>query len=208
MTTTLSLPLFSALVALVGLMRLLELARSRRNRRALQAGGARPVTEPHFRAMVLVHVSVLAGALLEAWITRRAPAPALAASMLLLVLGANALRLWVIATLGAHWNVAIMDSIRDQPGWGVVTAGPYRLVRHPNYVAVFVELCALPLVHAAYFTAALGAAAHLLVLYHRIRAEEEVLLAHAEYRAAMGDKPRFLPRLAAVPAPSSTGGPS
>ena len=68
---------------------------------------------------------------------------------------ANLLRFWVIATLGVHWNVRV---VRSMP-LGVVTAGPYRFVRHPNYVAVFVELLALPLVHGACLTAVAGDAA-------------------------------------------------
>jgi methyltransferase len=76
---------------------------------------------------------------------------------------------------------------------GVVSDGPYRFMRHPNYLAVFVELTALPLVHAAYLTAGLGAAAHLWVLAQRIRAEEQVLHADPQYRAAMARKPRFFP---------------
>ena len=49
--------------------------------------------------------------------------------------------------------------------FGVVTGGPYRYVRHPNYVAVFVELLALPLVHGAYLTAAVGRALHVMILW-------------------------------------------
>ena len=76
---------------------------------------------------------------------------------------ANLLRFWVIATLGVHWNVRV---VRSMP-LGVVTAGPYRFVRHPNYVAVFVELLALPLVHGAYLTAAAGTLLHLVILQRR-----------------------------------------
>jgi len=101
----------------------------------------------------------------------------------------NALRWWVIATLGPHWNVQVMGSTK----LGVVTSGPYRFVRHPNYVAVFVELAALPLVHGAWLTALAGSALHVLVLRRRIAAEESVLLADETYRRAMQAKPRFIP---------------
>lgn len=185
-----SLPAFTALVLAVGITRLVELRVSRRRQRALVAGGAQLVSEPRFRLMVLLHTGILVAALVEAWTTRRAPPPGLSAAALGLVVAANLLRWWVIATLGPHWNVQIVSSTGSL---GVVTGGPFRWIRHPNYVAVFVELTALPLVHAAYATAAIGAAAHLWVLYHRIRAEETVLLADPRYRASMGDKPRFLP---------------
>jgi len=195
MELTTSLLLYTALLVIVGAFRLGELRLSRHNRNRLRARGAARVPEPHFRAMVLLHTAILAGSGLEAWLTRRPPILPLTAAMLGLLVGATALRLWVIATLGRHWNVVIVDSV----ALGVVTRGPYRWIRHPNYVAVFVELLALPLVHAAWVTALLGSAAHVWVLYHRIRTEEAALLAHQSYRALMGPKPRFIPRLGLAP---------
>jgi methyltransferase len=184
-----SLPAFSVLVLAVATIRLVELGISQRRRRELAARGVRPVPERHFAAMVLLHTGILVSALAEAWLTRRPLVPALAAGALALVVAANALRWWVIAALGPHWNVRIMSSLE----LGVVTGGPFRWIRHPNYLAVFVELAALPLVHAAYVTALVGAVAHLWVLRQRIRIEEAVLLADPVYRARMGNKPRFLP---------------
>jgi methyltransferase len=146
--------------------------------------------------MVALHTTILLGAGLEATLTGRPPVPLLGAAALLVIAGATALRLWVIATLGPHWNVQVMDSLSI----GVVTGGPFRYIRHPNYVAVFSELAALPLVHSAWLTAALGTAAHVWVLYHRIRTEEATLLAHPEYRVRMAARPRFFPRLRPQPA--------
>jgi methyltransferase len=97
----------------------------------------------------------------------------------------------VIRTLGDHWNVQVMNSL----DLGVVTGGPFRVVRHPNYTAVFVELAALPLIHTAWITALVGSAAHAWVLSRRLAVEDAVLMSHPGYRAAMGGKPRFLPRL-------------
>lgn len=105
------------------------------------------------------------------------------------VILANALRIWAIFSLGVHWNVRIVDSTNR----GVVTSGPYHWIRHPNYVAVFVELTLLPLVQGAWITAACGAALHVLVLQRRILLEEQVLMKNQNYRQAMEKKPRFLP---------------
>ena len=94
---------------------------------------------------------------------------------------------------------------------GVVTAGPYRFVRHPNYVAVFVELLALPLVHGAYLTAVAGTLLHLLILRRRVSLEESVLMADEGYRRAFADKPRFIPMPAvamAVDVVVAGGGPA
>jgi isoprenylcysteine carboxyl methyltransferase (ICMT) family protein YpbQ len=103
--------------------------------------------------MVALHAAVLAGAAVEVVLLQRPFLPVLAAVAGALFLGANALRWWVIATLGGQWNVEVMEARAA----GVVTGGPYRWVRHPNYVAVFVEMFALPLIHTAWLTAALGA---------------------------------------------------
>lgn len=192
MELTATLLPFTALVVAVGSLRLYELSISKRRQRALHDQGVAQVREPHFSAMVVLHTSILIGALLEAWLVPRPPIPILGPLALVVLLAANALRVWVIATLGPHWNVQIMDSV----GLGVVAHGPFRFIRHPNYVAVFLELLALPLVHGAWLTALVGSGCHLWVLGHRIRAEEAALLTHARYREVMGGKPRFIPRFA------------
>jgi methyltransferase len=182
---------FLALLAAVGLGRLLELRLSRRHARALAAGGARPAPDPGFPAMVALHAGVLIGSALEVVGLHRAFTPAVGVPALVVFALANGLRWWVIAALGPHWNVRVVGSL----SLGVVTRGPYRFVRHPNYVAVFVELLALPLVHGAWLTALVGGAAHLGVLRRRLAFEEVVLAADTGYREAMGAKPRFVPRL-------------
>lgn len=186
-----SVLLFLCLLAAVGIARGLELAISRRHQRALEARGARRMPEPHFRWMVALHAGVLVGAAAEVLWFRRPLIPALTIAAGALFVAANVLRWWVIRTLGTHWNVAVVDSV----GLGVVTDGPFRFVRHPNYVAVFVELIALPLIHTAWVTALCGAAAHVWVLSRRLAVEDAVLLADPRYRSLMGSKPRFFPFL-------------
>jgi len=185
----LSTQLFLALLAAVGLLRLVEMRISRRRQRAMAARGVERAPDPAFAPMVLLHTGVLVASALEVVLLDRPFWPAVGVPALALVAGANALRWWVIATLGPHWNVQVMGSTK----LGVVTSGPYRFVRHPNYVAVFVELAALPLVHGAWLTALAGTALHVLVLRGRIAAEESVLLADETYRRAMQAKPRFIP---------------
>jgi methyltransferase len=181
--------LFVILVAAVGAGRVIELRLSKRHQRQLADRGAALCPEPVFRAMVALHTGILAGAVIEVIAFDRPFAPVVGVPALLLVVLATALRLWVIATLGMHWNVRV---VRSAP-LGVVTAGPYRFVRHPNYVAVFVELCALPLVHGAIVTAVAGAVLHAIILQRRILLEESVLMADPDYQRAFADKPRFLP---------------
>jgi len=182
---------YLALLALVGVGRLVELRISRRNQQKLEKQGVRKITEPHFRWMVFTHAGVLACAAAEVILLRRPLIPLLSITMAALFVFANALRWWVIRTLAGHWNVEVMASSRV----GVVTSGPYQWVRHPNYVAVVIELFALPMIHAAWITALAGTLANLEILRRRLRVEEGVLMADPSYRSAMGDKPRFLPKL-------------
>lgn len=182
---------FVTLIGVVAVLRVVELRVSRRNQRNMAAQGATKAPDPRFPAMVALHTAVLAGAAAEVVFLRRPFYPLLAAPMALLFLAANGLRWWVIGTLGAHWNVQVMDSTR----LGVITSGPYHWIRHPNYSAVFVEMLALPLIHTAWLTATAGSALHAWVLRGRIAAEERVLLADPAYRQCMSSKPRFLPYL-------------
>jgi methyltransferase len=182
---------YLALLALVAIGRLLELRVSRRNQRDLEKHGVQKVHEPHFRWMVLLHAGILGGAALEVTLLHRPVIPELAISMGALFVFANILRWWVIRTLAGYWNVEVMAS----PSMGVVTSGPYRWVRHPNYVAVVAELFALPMMHTAWITALVGTAAHLEILRRRVSVEDGVLMSDPIYRASMGAKPRFLPKL-------------
>jgi methyltransferase len=187
----LSVIAFLALLLAVAALRIVELRISRRHQQQLAARGAAKVSEPRFRWMVVLHTAVLVGAALEVVLLKRPFIPVLAAIMFAVFLAANAVRWWVIRTLGDHWNVQVMDSTR----LGVITSGPFRFVRHPNYAAVFAEMVALPLIHTAWITALAGSLAHVAVLAQRLSTEEAVLFANPDYRAAMTGKPRFLPGL-------------
>jgi methyltransferase len=180
---------FLILLVVVAALRLVELRISRAHQRQLAARGAAKISEPRFRWMVALHTAVLVGAALEVVLFKRPFI--LAGTMFLIFLAANAVRWWVILTLGDHWNVQVMDSTE----LGVVTTGPFRFVRHPNYAAVFAEMIALPLIHTAWITALVGAVAHVAVLTQRLSTEERVLFANPAYRAAMAGKPRFIPGL-------------
>jgi len=182
---------YLALLLAVAILRLVELRISRRHQAHMVARGASRIVDPRFRWMVLLHTAVLFGSALEVVFLHRPFYPLLAAVCFAIFLAANAVRWWVIRTLGDHWNVQVMDST----GMGIVSTGPFRYVRHPNYAAVFVEMLALPLIHCAWITAFVGSLAHTLVLSQRLATEERVLFADARYREVMSAKPRFLPGL-------------
>jgi methyltransferase len=187
----LSVIAFLAILAAVGLTRLAELRISRRHQRELAGRGVQKRPDPRYRWMVALHATVLVGAGLEVVLLRRPFIPALAAAMTVLVVLAMALRWWVIRTLGAHWNAEVMNST----SLGIVTEGPFRWIRHPNYLGVFVELVALPLIHSAWIMAIVAGLGNAWILKNRLRLEESVLNADPAYRSTMAGKPRFLPRL-------------
>ncbi len=166
-----TLAAFTVLVGLVALERLAELVVSRRNAAWSLARGGVEHGRAHYPAMVVLHTGLLAGALVEAWVRRPAVPAALAWSMLVLVVASQALRWWCIRTLGPQWNTRVIVV----PGLGAVDRGPYRLLPHPNYVAVVVEGLALPLVHAAWVTALVFTVLNALLLRVRIRTEDAAL---------------------------------
>jgi methyltransferase len=159
------------LVAAVAIERLGELATSRRHERRLRARGAVEHGARHYPAMVAVHAGVLVAAPLEVLLRQRPLVPLLAAGMLAVVAATMALRYWVVATLGERWTTRVLVVT----GAPLVTAGPYRLLRHPNYLGVALEVPALALVHTAWATALIFGAANLAVLGRRLAVEEEAL---------------------------------
>ncbi|EGE57670.1 hypothetical protein RHECNPAF_420016 [Rhizobium etli CNPAF512] len=124
-----------ALLSFVTLQRLGELVLARRNTAALLARGAREVAPEHYPAMVALH----AGWLVGLWLL--APGRPVDLFWLAVFMGLQALRLWVLATLKDRWTTRIIIL----PGVPLVTSGPYRFLRHPNYAIVVGEIAALPL---------------------------------------------------------------
>jgi methyltransferase len=163
--------LYTALIGCVAVQRLIELQLSRRHLRALLARGGFEAAPRHYRAMVILHGAFLAACLLEVWLLQRPLLPLLAAAMACVVVAAAALRVWAIATLGERWTTRIVCL----PGTPRVVAGPYRFLRHPNYLAVVMEMAALPLLHGAWLTAIVFSAANTAMLAVRIPAEEAAL---------------------------------
>ena len=166
-----SLLAFTVLIGLVGVERIAELVVSTRNAAWSRERGGVETGLGHFPFMVVLHIGLLVGALVEAWVRRPDVPPLLAWSMLALVIASQVLRWWCIATLGHRWNARVIVV----PGMPPVTSGPYRLFRHPNYVAVVVEGIALPLVHAAWITAVVFTVLNAGLLTVRIRAENAAL---------------------------------
>ena len=163
--------LFLLLVLAVGAERLAELVVSARHVKAAKAAGGVERGLGHYPAMVALHTGLLVGAVVEVAVADRPFLPWLGWPMLVLVLASQGLRWWCIATLGAAWSTRVVVV----PGARLVSSGPYRFLRHPNYVAVVVEGIALPLVHAAWMTAVVFTVANAVLLTVRIRVEDAAL---------------------------------
>ena len=187
-------------LALIGLERLFELRLSRRNASRARARGAIEVGAGHFRWMQLLHGCFLACCALEVLVFERPFRAGLAVPMLAIALAAQGLRYWVIATLGERWNVRVIL----QPGEPVVTRGPYRWLRHPNYLAVILEGFAIPLIHGAWLTALVFSVLDAWLLRVRIRTEERALSEHCGFRERLGDRPGLVPARAGPAGDRST----
>jgi methyltransferase len=137
--------------------------------------------------MTLLHTAFLLCAALEPGLLERAFPGTLGWVALAGALAAQALRYWAIATLGPRWNTRVIV-LPDAPP---VTSGPYRWLRHPNYLAVALELAAVPLIHGAWLTAVTFSLANAALLTWRIRVEEAAL--GQRWREAFRDRSRFIP---------------
>ncbi|WP_455359867.1 isoprenylcysteine carboxyl methyltransferase family protein [Streptomyces sp. SYSU K21746] len=162
---------YTALVLAVAGERIAELVVALRNARWSLARGGTEAGRGHYPAMVALHTALLAGCLAEVWLAGRPFLPLLGWTMLAVVVAAQALRWWCIRTLGRQWNTRVIVV----PGLPLVSGGPYRWLRHPNYVAVVAEGLALPLVHGAWVTAAVFTGLNAVLMAVRIRCEEAAL---------------------------------
>ncbi|HUJ28264.1 MAG TPA: isoprenylcysteine carboxylmethyltransferase family protein [Myxococcales bacterium] len=175
------------LLAGFGAERVAELVLSKRNARRAFARGAVESGAGHFRFMVAVHALFLPCCAVEVLALHRSVPGALGPVALALALAAQALRWWAIASLGDRWNVRVIAV----PGETPVRRGPYRFARHPNYVAVVIEMLAVPLAHGAWLCAAVFSVLNAVLLRGRIRIEEQAL--GDGYQRAFAGVPRFVP---------------
>lgn len=162
--------LVSAGVILVAVQRLLELVLSRRNERRARARGAVERGKAHYPLMVTLHAGWLLSILSEG-LLRGPEIPALWLVPLTVFLIVQPLRYWAILSLGDNWNTRILVV----PGTRLIRHGPYKYLKHPNYIVVAVEIFAFPLIFGAWITALVFSALNAALLYVRIREEERAL---------------------------------
>jgi methyltransferase len=164
-------PWRDAILAFVVAERLAELWFARRNAVVLRARGGIEHGAGHYPLLVLLHAAWLAALFL--FVPRDAPADFILLAVFALL---TAGRAWVLVTLGRHWTTRIITV----PGEPLVRRGPYRFIRHPNYLVVAGEIAVVPLVFGAWEIAAFFTALNLPLLAWRVRIEDRAL---AERRA-------------------------
>lgn len=185
-------------LALLGAERIVELLLSRRNaQQALHRGGIE-AGAGHLGLMKALHGGFLVACALEVLLARRPFLPPLGGSMLALALLAQLIRYWAVIALGERWNIRVIV----MPGQPAITRGPYRWLRHPNYLAVALEGAAVPLIHTAWITAAVFTGINACLLRVRVRCEEALLAQHCRYRERLGHRQRFWPSRPVPPAMS------
>lgn len=154
------------ILAIVALQRIAELAYAARNARRLLARGAIEIAPEQHRYFVLLHAAWLLAMLI--FIPRTTdPNWTLVGCFFAL----QALRIWVIATLGPYWTTRIITL----PGAALVRRGPFRFTRHPNYAVVALEIAVLPLAFGNVAIAATFSVLNAVLLTRRIGAEDRAL---------------------------------
>lgn len=171
--------------------RLVELGIAKRNERLMKVKGAVEFGQEHYGYMVGLHVAFLLSFLLEVLLLSKQISP-LWPVLFSLFIGAQIMRVWAITTLGQFWNTKIIIL----PNADVVKKGPYKFLRHPNYLVVSLEIIAIPLLFQAYITAFIFTILNAWMLSVRIPSEERALnKTTSDYSNYEQEKSRFTPKI-------------
>lgn len=181
--------LFPAFLLFTLIELIFEVKLSNRNSRKLQQQGAVEVCHGTLPLMTALYVLMYVGAVFEFFYFKRDVSTTWFAGFVAIYAAAKALKFWAVASLGPFWTMRVLVV----PGAKAVVTGPYRWIRHPNYVAVLMEIAGTTLPGKAVWTCLTVLVLFCIVLYHRIRREEEALTGHTDYSGSMSGKRRFVP---------------
>ncbi|MDF2788250.1 MAG: hypothetical protein K0S80_1348 [Neobacillus sp.] len=181
---------FLIFISVMIIQRLLELVIARRNEKWMKDQGAIEFGVKHYQFIVLMHSLFFVVFIFEkiSFIRELFPFWQLYGAVFVCT---QLIRVWAISSLGRFWNTKILVL----PNVEVVRRGPYRFIKHPNYLVVSIELLVVPLMFGAYVTACLFTILNILMLSIRIPAEEKALRELTEYENYLGSCNRFLPKL-------------
>lgn len=162
--------LFLSFVLIIILQRLVELYIAKRNKKILMNKGAVEYDRKGYFYIVFMHSAFFVSMILEYFLLDR-NLNEYWTYLIIIFLLAQGLRYWAIVSLGTYWNtrVIVLNSSRAE------VTGPYKFLRHPNYLAVSVEIAVIPLIFSCFITAIIFSMINLVVLRRRIRIEERAL---------------------------------
>jgi methyltransferase len=181
---------FLGLVGFIVLQRLVELRIAKGNEKWMKQQGALEFGLVHYRYMVLMHVLFFVSLVSEKVLLNRGLSPVWPLLLFIFIL-VQLMRIWVLSSLGKYWNTKIIVLA----GANVIRKGPYRFIKHPNYLVVAIELVVVPLLFNAYFTASLFTILNVIMLMIRIPMEEKALRELTEYAGTFQSINRFLPKV-------------
>lgn len=169
---------FFIFIGVVIIQRLTELVVAKKNEKWMRSQGAKEYGKKHYGFMVAIHAGFFVSLLAEVMILNRSLSP-LWPLLLSLFLITQAARVWIISSMEKYWNTKIIVL----PGAQTVKKGPFRFIRHPNYLIVTIELLVIPLLFNAYWTAAVFFILNQAILAVRIPAEERALKSLTDYQS-------------------------
>lgn len=173
----------------LGVQRLVELWLAKRNAEWIKKQGGYEVGREHYPLIVLIHLLFFIGIAIESFYLDKKPPVWWPIPFTLFVL-VQIFRIWCIRSLGRYWNTRIWIV----PGHEVKSSGPYRYLRHPNYLIVVAEFLFVPMIFGATVTLGIISLLNAWVLWTvRIPAEENALNQEGNYASVMGEKGKLIP---------------
>ncbi|NRD80515.1 hypothetical protein HPT25_24640 [Bacillus sp. BRMEA1] len=181
--------LFIFFIGFIICQRMVELLIAKRNEKWMLNKGAIEFSGRHYYVIVAVHFLFIISFCLEKILWDRGLFSAWPVIFCLFII-AQLFRVWIIRSLGRCWNTKILVL----PDYPIIRKGPYRFLKHPNYVIVSLEFLVIPLLFSAYFTTILFGVLNATLLAIRIPAEEKALKTLTEYEGVFNGCHRFIPK--------------
>ena len=162
--------LFILFILLLAIQRILELRLAKKNEETVRKEGAVEYDGKGYKYIVYIHIAFFISLILEKYLLQRG-FNSLSLLFFIIFVLTQMLRYWAITSLGKFWNTKILVV----PDAELIVKGPYKYIRHPNYIAVITEIAVIPLIFSCYITCIIFSILNFLILIRRIRIEEKAL---------------------------------
>ncbi len=182
------LRLFFIFIFCLLVQRLVEIVVARKNEKWMKAQGAVEYDSPFYKYIVMLHTLFFVSLIAEVVLLQKGMS-AIAIPLFTIFFLTQLLRIWAIYSLGRFWNTKVIV-LKDVY---VKAKGPYRWIRHPNYLVVGIEMLVVPLLFQAYGTAFLFSVLNMYLLSIRISREEKALRNDTAYDDYYKTISRFFP---------------